>query len=376
MSPHLVHGLGTDWVMPDWPPLTEAETDAVLRRYPQAAGVRELLWPSPRPLSAAALVRTVRGGRVFVKRHHVSVRPVDGLVEEHAFLAHLLEHGAPVVRVLADDSGSTVVADGEWTYEVHTVGAGDDLYRDAISWTPFTGPGHARAAGRTLAVLHGAARGFDAPTRPARPLLAGFSVFAAPDPFAALERYADARPHVAAELAERPWQADFEHWHLPFHQRLAPYLPALDPLWTHNDLHASNLLWRGGDVATVIDFGLADRAYAVHDLATAIERNAVAWLDLAKEGPGAVHPDAAGALIEGYLDVRDLTEAERLALPDLLALCHADYALSEIDYFRGVTRCAENTELAYRYLVDHTAWFAGPDGGRFLDRLRSVLETV
>ena len=45
--------------------------------------------------------------------------------------------------------------------------------------------------------------------------------------------------------------------------------PALEPLWTHNDLHASNLLWSaGGDnaqAAAIIDFGLADRTNAVHD---------------------------------------------------------------------------------------------------------------
>jgi Ser/Thr protein kinase RdoA (MazF antagonist) len=207
-----------------------------------------------------------------------------------------------------------------------------------------------------------------------QPLVAGFSVFASDDPVAALEQYAAARPAVAAELARRPWREDIERWHLPFQQRLRPHLAALEPLWTHNDLHASNLLWRGGQVSTVLDFGLADRAFAVHDLATAIERNAVEWLELDAVGTAAVHVDAALALLEGYQEIRKLTEAECAALPDLLALCHADFALSEIDYFRGVTGSPQNTELAYRYLVDHAAWFAGPDGGAFLDRLRSALD--
>jgi Ser/Thr protein kinase RdoA (MazF antagonist) len=301
------------------------------------------------------------------------VRSVDALLEEHAFLRHLAENGAKVVRVLTDEHGSTVLARGPWTYEVHAVAAGEDLYQDAISWSPFTEPGHARAAGRAMAELHEAARGFAAPHRPPRVLVGGFTVFARPDPVTAVEHYAAARPHVAAELAERPWRRDFERWHLHFHARLAPHLPGLESQWTHNDLHASNLLWHDGAVSTVLDFGLADRAHAVHDLATAIERNTVEWLLLADKGPDAVHPHAAAQLIEGYLDVRELTDNERLALPDLLALCHTDYALSEIDYFRGVTGCAENTELAYRYLVDHTAWFAGPDGSRLLGRLREVL---
>jgi Ser/Thr protein kinase RdoA (MazF antagonist) len=371
---HLVHGLGTEPVTPDWPPLTLAEADAALRRYPEAAGARRLLWLSPRPLSAAALVETARGGVVFVKRHHGSVRSAARLREEHGFLAHLRRNGAAVVQVLTDEAGDTAPVGGEWTYEVHSLGEGDDLYRDAISWSPFTGLGHARAAGRALAELHEAARGYDAPRRAPQPLVAGFSVFAADDPFAELERYAAARPALTAELADRPWRADLDRWHLPFHRRLRPHLAALEPLWTHNDLHASNLLWRRGRVSTVLDFGLADRACAVHDLATAIERNAVEWLELDAKGRAAVHVDAARALIEGYQEIRKLTATERAALPDLLALCHADYALSEIDYFRGVTGSPQNTELAYRYLVDHTAWFAGPAGAEFLDGLRAELE--
>jgi Ser/Thr protein kinase RdoA (MazF antagonist) len=383
MTSHLVHGMGTEPAAPDWPALTPAEADRVLRRYPRLGGARTLLWRSPRPLSSAALVETARGERVFLKRHHVSVRSVAGLMEEHGFLAHLAARGAPVVRVLPDGDGATVTTDAAWTYEVHTVGRGRDLYRDAISWSPFTRLDHARSAGRALAELHEASQGYDAPRRAPQPLIGGFTVFAADDPFAALEAYAAARPQVAAELAGRPWRDDFERWHLPFHERLRPHLAHLDPLWTHNDLHASNLLWERAatsaatgptvtdTVSTVIDFGLADRAFAVHDLALALERNTVEWLELDAKGAGAVHLDAALALIEGYTDARKLTEAERAALPDLLALCHVDFALSEIDYFRGVTGCAGNTELAYRYLVDHTAWFAGPAGRRFLDRLRA-----
>lgn len=377
---HLVHGMGTENVAADWPALTLGEVDAVLRRYPLAAGARAVTWRSPRPLSAAGLVETARGGSVFVKRHHWRVRSLDGLREEHAFLAHLRRGGGAVVDVLTDEEGRTAVAEGEWTYEVHTVGDGEDLYREAISWSPFTQLSHARAAGRALARLHEAANGYTAPARGPRQLTAGFSVFAADDPIAAVEQYAEVRPALAEDLAGRPWREDVERWHLPHHERLRPVLAALEQLWTHNDFHASNLLWRPASksaaqvstvqVSTVLDFGLCDRAFAMHDLATAIERNAVEWLELEEKGGSAVHADAALALIDGYQEIRKLTEPERGALPDLLALCHADYALSEIDYFRGVTGSAQNAELAYRYFVDHTAWFASPSGAAFLDRLR------
>ncbi|GGS82624.1 phosphotransferase enzyme family protein [Streptomyces cinerochromogenes] len=353
MSTHLAHGLGTDPVVPDWPPLTDAEVTGIV-------GPARVVWRSPRPLSAAAVVE--RGGRrLFVKRHHVSVRTAGGLAEEHAFLRHLREHGAPVVEVLA------AVRRGEWTYEVHSAGTGTDLYRDALSWSPFRSPGHARAAGAALARLHLAAEGFTAPRRRVQPLVASFTVFAAPgDPLPRLGRYVTERPALAKALAGYPWRADTRRVLLPLHARLAPHLPDLEPLWTHNDWHASNLLWdAAGEVATVLDFGMSDRTTAVHDLATAIERNAVQWLE-----PGfPVREEDAFALLDGYRSVRPLTKAESAALPELLPLVHAEFALSEMDYFHGVTRSPENARLAYEYYVGHAEWFSGADGRRLLDRL-------
>ncbi|WP_369231227.1 phosphotransferase enzyme family protein [Streptomyces sp. R21] len=354
MSVILTHGMGTEPVAPDWPPLTEAEVEAVV-------GPVTVLWRSPRPLSAAALVE--RGGeRLFVKRHHRDVRTLEGLAEEHAFLRHLRERGAPVVEVL----GATSL--GKWVYEVHTTGTGTDLYRDALSWSPFASVAHARAAGSALAQLHLAAEGFDAPSRRPQPLVSSFSVFAAVDPVAALEAYAAERPTVVAALAGRPWRDDLRAVHLPFHRRLLPHLGHLAPLWTHNDWHASNLLWdaAAGTVSTVLDFGLSDRTTAVHDLATAIERNTVQWLDPSCP----VRPDDVDALLDGYTSLRPLSSAESAALPELLPLVHAEFALSELGYFHGITGSRANADLAYQYLVDHTRWFTTGDGLRLLDRVR------
>ncbi|MGR3868195.1 phosphotransferase enzyme family protein [Streptomyces graminifolii] len=353
MSSLLAHGLGTDPVEPDWPPLKDAEVTDIV-------GPARVVWRSPRPLSAAAVVeRSDR--RLFVKRHHTSVRTPAGLAEEHAFLRHLRLRGAPVVEVL------DLATRDEWTYEVHAAGVGIDLYRDALSWSPFRSPGHARAAGEALARLHLAAEDFDAPRRRVQPLVASFTVFASPDPLPELERYVEERPQLAKGLADFPWREDTQRVLLPLYENLAPHLPQLAPLWTHNDWHASNLLWNErGSVATALDFGMSDRTTAVHDLATAIERNTVQWLK-----PGFPVRDAdAVALLKGYQSVRPLTPAESKALPALLPLVHAEFALSELGYFHGVTRSPENTRLAYEYYVGHAEWFSGESGQRLLDLVR------
>ena len=98
----------------------------------------------------------------------------------------------------------------------------------------------------------------------------------------------------------------------PFHAELLPLLPALKPLWTHNDLHASNLLWSDASddaqAVAIIDFGLADSTNTVHDLAQAIERNIVEWLELMRDSARGenvpVHIDHLLALLDGYESVQ------------------------------------------------------------------------
>jgi Ser/Thr protein kinase RdoA (MazF antagonist) len=281
--------------------------------------------------------------------------------------------------VFAAASGETAIETGEWTYEVHEVPAGVDIYEEAISWTPFLTAAHARSAGEALARLHLAAEGFDAPRRKPQPLVASFTIFAAQDPAAELERYLAARPALVDSIAIRKDCARALELLAPFHEQLLPLLPALKPLWTHNDLHASNLLWSdaGPDAqaTAIIDFGLADRTNAVHDLAQAIERNIVGWLDLLQDP---AHPektpvqlDHLQALLSGYDSVRQLTDAEAAALEPMTALCHAEFALTEADYFRGVLHSEEKTRLATDdYLVGHARWFHSAGGQKLLSALR------
>lgn len=373
------HGLDGTLVEPDWPPLTIAETRAVLAHYPDCTEPIEILSFSPRPFSAASVVAVGRR-RVFVKRHHRAVRDAEGLVEEHRFIAHLRKQGAAVPRVLATECGATAVESGAWSYEAHETPAGVDLYEDAVSWTPFRAAAHARSAGRTLARLHLAAQGFDAQARKARPLVASFSIFAAADVGSAMVRYLAARPALQSDAIARGHCKEALRLLEPFHAELRPLLPTLGALWTHNDLHASNLFWSSaGDDAeatAAIDFGLADRTSAVHDLAQAIERNIVEWLALMQNPTQPddvpIHLDHLAALLEGYESVRPLTDDEANALAPMTALCHAEFALTEADYFLGVLHSEEKARLASGdYLVGHALWFHSAAGQRLLDALRS-----
>ena len=378
--PGLVHGMGKELVEPDWDPLTGDEVSAVLARYPghtagDGAGSGPVVaWSSPRPMSAAGLVR-LGAGAVFVKRHHVRVRTAGQLAAEHAFAAHLRAHGAPVPAVLRTADGRTVVRSGDFVYEVHEVAPGIDLYRDAMSWTPYLSTGHARAAGAALARLHQAAAGFTPAARAPAVLTSSCDVIIAADPLAEVDAIARRRPGLARYLAGRDWRGDLAREHLPVIRRAAPLLAGLEPVWGHGDWHPSNLTWDSAgpdaDVVAVFDLGLANRTFAVHDLAIALERSTIGWLDLAETGQAGVDTGGMDALLDGYQAVRPLSPAEASALPEMLPVVHLEYALSEVEYFADVVSSPALADLAYdAYLIGHTRWFAGPDGAAMLDHLR------
>ena len=373
VAPFRGHGMGKDLVEPDWPPLTGEEVGAVLARYGRDGGVT-VRWRSPRPMSAAALAGR-DGAVVFVKRHHTLVRTAAQLAAEHALAGHLRALGIPVPAVLRLPDGGTTVTSGDYVYEVHAPAGGTDLYRDVPSWEPFRAVAHARAAGAALARFHLASASFGRPARPPAVLTNSCAVITAPDPLAAVTGLAARRPGLAHYLDERPWRDDLARYHLPAIGRLAPLLPGLGRLWGHGDWHPSNLTWTApspdADVAAVIDLGLANRTFAVHDLAVAIERSAVSWLDLPGTGQAAADIPAVDALLDGYSSVRPLTPAELAALPGLLPVVHLEYALSEVEYFAHVVRSPQNADLAYDgYLIGHARWFAGGDGSALLSHLR------
>ena len=371
------HEMNNSRVKPDWPALRLEEVRALLAQFEGRSEPLEILSVSPRPFSAASVVST-REGCVFNKRHHATVRDRDGLLEEHRFLNHLWDAGVSVPKVYASLGGETAIVIGEWTYEVHEAIVGSDPNGNSISWTPFPSTAHAHTAGRALGRLHQASKSFAAPARKLRPLVASFTIFAAKDAEAAAAEYIATRPALADYLGSHRDCDDALEELAPFHRELQALLPALEPLWTQNDLDGSNLLWSDGvnnaHLAAIIDFGLADRTYGIHDLAHAIDRNIVDW-DAMLEDPAhpenvAVHFEHLQAMLTGYDAVNPLTPAEAAALAPMAALCHVEFALSEADYFLDALHSPERARMATEdYLLGHARWFRSPSGGKLMDAI-------
>ena len=207
------------------------------------ASPAKLLSRSPRPLSAAGIVATDRDP-IFVKRHHSTVRDAEGLREEHRFMAHLRSNGMTVPQVFATDRRDTAIQLGEWTYEIHEVATGIDLYKDAISWTPF------RSIGACTCCGAGTGATVTCRLQATTPRLAGTGNWlrGSPsmlrrDPGEEFDRYVESRPALRNYLHTRTCRNEALALLAPFHAELQPLLPSLAPLWTHNDWHASNLLW-------------------------------------------------------------------------------------------------------------------------------------
>ena len=358
----LVFGMGAETVVQrDWPSLTASEVATVLGHH-----IAEIEWRSPRPLSTTARIRMPDGRRLIVKRLPLALRTPAALSEEHGFADHLRERGIPIPEAWI--AGTR----GDFVYEVQELGIGEDLYQNAFSWSPYH-PGHTGPAGAMLARLHTAAEGYTARPRPWRPLKSGFSLFSAADPITAIEQIAARRPHLADFLATRDWRSDVERVLLPFHRLLNQDLA---PLWTHNDWHGTNLLWSATtghpSVTAVLDFGLSDRTTAAYDLAIAIERFAVDWVSLRDGGPANIPLRELQQFLAAYTAARPLSTAESAALPNLFPLCHAEYELSEIDYFLSVVPggSEKNAEIAYRdWFLGHAEWAKSEEGQAFLGLL-------
>lgn len=367
-----VHGMDTHATEADWPAITDNDIQELLRTsYSQLGSHTDILWYSPRPFSSACLVQTT-AGTYLIKRYSVLFRNTEDIAAEHAFIQHLAKYAIPVVCPVVSSSATTVVQSDLWLYEVFPQAPGQDLYRDAMSWTPFIHVSHAKAAGTALANLHLASQHYTAPARQTSLLMASDQFSQSATPLTDIFQWISAHSSVASYLKDRSWQQELSAALQAHYTALMPYQSVYTPLWGHNDWHASNLLWKQhhdhAKVSCIIDFGLSNKTSALYDLATAIERNMVAWLSLNSQQP-IVDMDALQAFLTAYSTIFTLDQTQYHALAALLPVVHVEYALSELRYFLEVTHSAQHAHLAYQYLIEHAQWFYTQEGQALLSAI-------
>lgn len=375
---HMVHSIGLDWQEPDWPAVTTQEARQLLCQFDGAGKFICLHWHAPRPFSATSLLES-DVGEFFLKRHPLALRTAEALREEHHFAAHLRAAGLSVPHIIPTLDGDTVIATDEWTYELQAKAKGLDPYRDRQSWTPYLCRQHAWEAGKALAMLHKASANFDAPPRGPHPLITSLTILPAADPIAAMADYISMRPAAAAYLADKPWRKTMADLLTQYGAGLSADLARQPSLWTHNDWHPSNLLWtREGHVETIFDFGLSTRTNAVHDIATAIERACIPWLEFQDgQADARPEPESALSLLQAYHSILPLSHDDAHLILRLLPLVHVEFALSELDYFAGPLAQPALADVAWDdFLIGHAHWFGSDQGQRFMAKMQQYLQAL
>ncbi|QDH13459.1 phosphotransferase [Formicincola oecophyllae] len=365
----------------DWPALTQAEIKAVLASHGHAHHRQpRILETSIRPYSAAALVTLPHGEELFIKRHDGRLRTAGAQQKEHDFIHHLHSQGLPVIQPLKTPQGQSFISlpsqqGAPQIYELFPGLKGRDTYRHDVTWgQSWHNQAQAYAAGALLGRLHRASATWRTPPQPRSQealLLSGM---------APLEG-ADGANRFLAAMAQRglPEQRALLAGDLPgllhhFHQRLRQAPSQEVFLWGHGDWHGVNLTWRQDDadkIEEVFDFGMSDATSAAFDLAVALERSAIAWLN--PGGPAPFSQALLDAFLAGYASTGFSAALKRCA--SWLPLCHVPFALSEDDYYRRLLQDGASADIALEgYLVGHMQWFLAEEGQRFLSTLQQSAE--
>ena len=388
ITPNLGHGMGSDWENKDWLHITVPELHRLQSYYPCLQGSVQILWCSPRPFSSAVLVEVMQAlastGQTnlhsyFIKRSHRSFRRAQDILQEHAVLQHLASKNIPVATLITSNCGQTALEVGDWTYEVYEKAAGFDLYVDQQSWTPFFYTEHAAKVGSLLAKLHTAMQDFpELHGRSTRYLVSNQQLLESENIVTAIQQRIDNSPELSRYFADKNLDAVFLERIFQTHRKIKHVLQQATKIWTHNDLHASNLFWStqsaDANITAVIDFGLSDRNSALYDLAITIERNFIDWLALEHTSQISVDEAGLSAFLQAYF-AEIYPQQDFSILPELLKIVHLDFAFSELEYFVGITQNLKHADAAYYdWIVGHVNWFFTEQGQQFTQTFTRFLQ--
>lgn len=384
----LGHGMGSDWENKDWLHMTVPELHRLQSYYPCLQGSVKILWYSPRPFSSAVLIEVVQAlastGQTnlhpyFIKRSHRSFRRAQDILQEHAVLQHLANKNISVGTLISSNCGQTALEVGDWTYEVYEKAAGFDLYVDQQSWTPFFYTEHAVKVGSLLAKLHIAMQDFpELYGRSTRYLVSNQQLLESVNIVTAIQQRIDNSPELSRYFADKNLDAVFLERIFQTHHKIKHVLQQATKIWTHNDLHASNLFWStqsaDANITAVIDFGLSDRNSALYDLAITIERNFIDWLALEHTSQISIDEAGLSAFLQAYF-AEIHPQQDFSILPELLKIVHLDFAFSELEYFVGITQNLKHADAAYYdWIVGHVNWFFTEQGQQFTQTFTRLLQ--
>jgi len=355
-----------------WPEISEQELRTVFSAYSKLGEFRKIRFQSSRPLSAACIVDTTKGS-FFVKRNSISIRSKQDWEYEHRMIESLdkdlISFEIPEICKTLD--GETVYQLGESLYEVQTTGIGKDIYRTAHTWSPLQSVDHAREIGRSLADLHNAIQksGFKETRNPPYQK-ARFEIFYAEDPALFLESYLHRIPNFetlqgSEGFAEKVLNVYREFFTKPEEERSIPIQV------THSDPQASNFFWEDGKAVCLIDFHLANCNNYLYDLAVAVDRNCIYWLDLLAGKREAYSLEGALAILEEYAR-RSEEKSQTLPGKNLffkaLVLHRLEFALDLLNYYLNIEHSVFKAQWCIDvYILAHGKWFVEREGRKFLE---------
>ncbi|WP_438382225.1 phosphotransferase [Asaia sp. BMEF1] len=370
----------------DWPLITQDEASRALAAF----GLRDVTpieWHSARPFSAVSRLSDDQGRSWFLKRHHHALRDKAALAEEHRLIAHLAERGITVARPLATESGDSVFTLGDWSYECLPGLEGRDLYRDRLSWEPYLSRHQAFESGRALAVFHDAAQSYDGQARPERPLVSSLTpLLDERGPEIGLCSWIASNAAMRGAIDTQGGAEAILTALRPHFRRAAPFLASPATQWGHGDWHGSNLTWHGAPehekIGAVFDFSMADRTTRGFDIAVALERSMIDWMNPLHDPEGSLcdfasEPGQITAFLAGYDDVHPLSRREREEIAAFLPLAHVTFACSEIWYYQCLLDLPDLAKTTYdTYLLGHANWFSGKQGYEMLELIAAGAQSV
>ena len=359
------------------PVLEPMELDEIKKivsdHYPEAGIPERKLGDGSRPYSASSLFQSC-SGQYFLKKRNKAWRSRGDIFWKHSIIEHLCSKGFPTPPLVLNGGGETLTETCDHYYELFHRAEGEDIYHDYHSWMPFIESGHATSAGEALARFHLALEDYDKSGRPRpgtiieKPMTARFDMAFSPDLPAALACRIAESPVLSAFFDGKRGKADLLPLLLPFQQDMPACRDEIRPWITHGDWHANNLFFRGGRVSSVIDFHLTDLSFRLYDLAVALDRNCIRWLDIQDGRNDAVRFDLIGLFLDGYNSVFPIDEDELKFLSILLPVHQLDLAVSNIEYYFGFEQNRARADWVYDvYLTGHLSFYQKSAGREIIE---------